>query len=150
MLLPHGTLQCRDQWSLYVPHSGHYMYRTVVTICTASGHCMNRTVVTMYRTVVTVCTAQWSLCTAQWLLYVPPVVTICTASGHCMYRTVVTICTASGYCMYRTVVTIYTAQWSLYVPQGLTHTNPTYCPHSCIYVFCVDLRTNSHYFPIQH
>ena len=20
----------------------------------------------------------------------------------------------------------------------------------CIYVFCVDLRTNSHYFPIQH
>ena len=23
------------QWSLYVPHSGHYMYRTVVTICTA-------------------------------------------------------------------------------------------------------------------
>ena len=26
----------RAQWSLYVPHSGHYMYRTVVTICTAS------------------------------------------------------------------------------------------------------------------
>ena len=24
------------RWSLYVPHSGHYMYRTVVTICTAS------------------------------------------------------------------------------------------------------------------
>ena len=48
------------QWSLYVPHSGHYMYRTVVTICTASGHYM-------YRTVVTICTAQWSL-------YVPPVV----------------------------------------------------------------------------
>jgi len=24
------------QWSLYVPHSGHYMYRTVVAICTAS------------------------------------------------------------------------------------------------------------------
>jgi len=23
-------------------------------------------------------------------------------------------------------------------------------PHSCIYVFCVDLRTNSDYFPIQH
>ena len=37
-------------WSLYVPHSGHYMYRTVVTICTAqwslyvphSGHYMYR------------------------------------------------------------------------------------------------------------
>jgi len=41
------------QWSLYVPHSGHYMYRTVVTVCTAqwslyvlqSGHYMYRTVV---------------------------------------------------------------------------------------------------------
>jgi len=28
--------------------------------------------------------------------------------------------------------------------------NPTFCPHSCIYVFCVDLRTNSDYFFIQH
>ena len=33
----------------------------------------------------------------------------------------------------------------------------TYCEYvfvasgiHCIYVFCVDLRTNSHYFPIQH
>jgi len=57
----------KSQWSLYVPHSGHYMYRTVVTICTAhwslyvllSGHYMYRTVVTIY--------------TAQWSLYVPPV-----------------------------------------------------------------------------
>ena len=73
---------CTALWSLYVPHSGHYMYRTVVTICTAlwslyvphSGHYM-------YRTVVTICTAQWSL-------YVPH-------CSHYMYRTVVTICTAS-------------------------------------------------------
>jgi hypothetical protein len=58
---------CTAQWSLYVPHSGHYMYRTLVTICTAhwslyvphSGHYT-------YRTVVTICTAHWSL-------YVPPV-----------------------------------------------------------------------------
>ena len=33
---------------------------------------------------------------------------------------------------------------------SLTFNNPTFCPHSCIYVFCVDLRTNSDYFPIQH
>ena len=45
-----------------------------------SGH-------TMYRTVVTICTAQWSLYVPQWSLYVPH-------SGHYMYRTVVTICTA--------------------------------------------------------
>ena len=105
---------CKAQWSLHVPYSGHYMYRTVVTI----------------RTV-------------QWSLYVP-------YSGHYMYRTVVTICTAqwspyvpySGHYMYRTVVTIRTA--------SLTFNNSTICPHSCIYVFCVDLRTNSDYFPIQH
>jgi len=31
---------CTAQWSLYVPHSGHYMYRTVVTVCTAQlTHC---------------------------------------------------------------------------------------------------------------
>jgi hypothetical protein len=48
-------------------------------------------------------------------------------SGHYMYRTAVTICTAS-----------------------LTFSNPTFCPHSCIYVFFVDLRTNSDYFTIQH
>ena len=47
-----------DLWSLYVPHSGHYTYRTAVTICTAqrslyvphSGHYT-------YRTAVTICTA---------------------------------------------------------------------------------------------
>ena len=104
---------CTAQCSLYVPHSGRCMYRTVVTVCTAqwslyvphSGHCMHRTVVTV--------------CTAQWSLYVPH-------SGRYMYRIVVTICTAS-----------------------LTLSNSTFCPQ-CIYVFCVDLRTNSHYFPIQH
>ena len=97
---------CTAQWSLYVPHSGHYMYRTVVTVCAA-----------------------------EWSLYVPH-------SGHCMYRTVVTICTA---------------HWSLYVPhsghymyhQFNIHTFYV-LPTQCIYVFCVDLRTNSHYFPIQH
>jgi hypothetical protein len=36
-------------------------------------------------------------------------------------------------------------KWSLYVPPSLTFTNSTFCPHSCIYVFCVDLRTNSDY-----
>jgi hypothetical protein len=47
-------------------------------------------------------------------------------SGHYMYRTVVTICTTS-----------------------LTFNNSTFCPHS-VFVFCVDLRTNSDYFPIQN
>ena len=99
----------------------------------------------MYRTVVIIFTAQWSL-------YVP-------YSGHYMYRTVVTICTAqwslyvphSGHYMYRTVVTTCTAQWSLYVPHSGHYMYQFYVlPTQCIYVFCVDLRTNSDYFPIQH
>ena len=117
--------------------SGHYMYSRVVTICTSqwslyvphSGHYM-------YRTVVTICTAQWSL-------YVPP-------SGHYMYRTVVTICTAqwslyvphSGHCMYGTVVTVCNT--------SLTFKQFYVLPTQCIYVFCVDLRTNSDYFTVQH
>ena len=52
-----GTI-CTAQWSLYVPHSGHFMYRTVVT-----------------------------LCTAQWSLYVPPGSTFrnSTFCPHSMY-----------------------------------------------------------------
>jgi len=82
-----------------------------------------------------------------WVPNVNPLSPTC----HYMYRTAVTICTAqrslyvphSGHYMYHT-------QWSIYVPLRLKFTNSTFCPHRYIYVFCVDLRTNSHYFPIQH
>jgi hypothetical protein len=125
------------QWSLSIPHSGHYMYRTVVTICTV-----------------------------QWSLYVPLSVTICTAqwslyvvhSGHYMYRTMVTIYTVhwslyvspSGHHMYRTMVTICTAQWSLHIlhsghymyrpvvticTTSLTFNNSMFCPHTVFMCF---------------
>jgi hypothetical protein len=32
---------------------------------------------------------------------------------------------------------------------SLTFSNSTFCPH-IVFMFCVDLRTNSDYFPIQH
>ena len=35
-------------------------------------------------------------------------------------------------------------------PPAVTFKNSTFYPTQCIYVFCVDLRTNSDYFPIQH
>ena len=102
------------QWSLYVPHSGQYMYRTVVTICTAQWSLyVPHSVHYMYRTVFTICTAQYSI-------YVPH-------SGQYMFRTVVTICTA---------------QWSLYVPHSGHYTyrqfnihNSTFCPHSVFMCF---------------
>jgi hypothetical protein len=107
---PFGILvRLQAQWSLYAPHSGHYMYRTVVTICTAqwslyaphSGHYM-------YRPVVTICTAQWSL-------YVPH-------SGHYLYRPMVTICTTSlTFTTLRSAHTLY-----LYVLCGSQNKQPLF------------------------
>jgi hypothetical protein len=49
------------------------------------------------------------------------------------------------------------AQWSLYVPHSGRYMYHQFniqqfyvLPTHCIYVFCVDLRTNSDYFTIQH
>jgi hypothetical protein len=82
-----------------------------------------------------------------------------------MYRTAVTICIVqrslyvsySGHYMYRTVVTICIAQWSLYVSYSGHYMYHQFniqlfyvLPKQSIYVFCVDLRKNSDYFPIQH
>jgi len=97
------------------------MYRTVVTIYTAHwSQYVPQSGHYMYRTVVTICTEHWSK-------YVPH-------SGHRMYR--------SGHYMYRTVVTICTAKFNIQQLYVL--------PTQCIYEFCVDLRANSDYFPIQH
>ena len=70
-------------------------------------------------------------------------------SGHYIYR--------SGHYIYRTVVTISTAQWSLYLPHSGHYMYRQFniqqfyvLPTQCIYVFSVNLRTNSGYFAIQH
>jgi len=47
------------------------------------------------------------------------------------------------------LIKIIKAQWSLYVPPGSTATNSTFYPRSVFMCFCVDLRTNSHYFNIN-
>jgi len=52
-----------------------------------------------------------------------------------MLHVVATTLEPTGHYMYRTVVTVCTTQFNIqqfYVP-----------PTQCIYVFCVDLRTNS-------
>jgi hypothetical protein len=54
-----------------------------------------------------------------------------TVSMHCQLN----ILKPSGHYMYHQVFNIQ----QFYV-----------LPTQCIYVFCVDLRTNSDYFPIQH
>ena len=93
------------------------------------------TLLTPENPVVTICTASGHYMYRQWSLYVPP-------SGHYMYRQWSLYVPPSGHYMYRPLVTICTA--------SLTFSNSTFCPTQCICVFCVDLRTNSEYFPIQH
>jgi len=48
----------------------------------------------------------------------------------------------NGHYMYRAVVIICTTSYSIPIFSVLTT--------QCIYGFCVDLRTNSDYFTIQH
>jgi len=74
-------------------------------------------------------TAIISLYSINWLVFI--------TETECVYRAVRTgylyIIRNIGYYMYH--------QFNIH--------NSTFCPH-CIYVFCVDLRSNSVYFPIQH
>ena len=70
----------KAQWSPYVQSSGHYVYSTVVTMCTAQWSlCVQHSGHYVYSTVVTICTALWSLCVQH--------------SGHYVYSTVVTLFT---------------------------------------------------------
>ena len=115
-LQPHATSSpLRSKYSLQCPK-----LHVCCTNLTLNVNPLNPRDHYMYRTVVTICTAQWSL-------YVPPVVTmvtICTAqrslyvphSGHYLYRQWSLYVPHSGHYMYCTVVTICTAQWSLYIP----------------------------------
>jgi hypothetical protein len=50
-----------------------------------------------------------------------------------------------GYYAYRSM-----AQWALYLPPRCNIKKFYVLPLQCIYVFCVDLRTNSDYFTVQN
>ena len=109
--------------------SGHYMYRTVVTICTASLTLNNST---FYPHTVFMCfvwiseqTAIISLYNINWL--------VCITETECVYCAVRTgylyiiqiLLKPSSHYMYRTVVTICTT--------SLTFNNSTFCPH-CVFL----------------
>jgi hypothetical protein len=77
--------------------------------------------------VMALCWERQYRCLRELTLYNP--------TGHYMCRQLCTVCTAScGYYMYR-----QSNIQQFYV-----------LPTQCIFVFCVDLRTNSDYFPIKH
>jgi hypothetical protein len=89
----------------------------------------------------------WSLYVppGMWSIYVPPVVvTICTAScGHYMYWQLWSLYVQP------IVVTICTASCGHYMNRQFNIQQFYVLPTQCVYVFCVDLRINSDYFPIQ-
>ena len=94
----------------------------------------------------------------QFFTLQSPVVTICTASlrfndsAFCPQR--VFMCFVWIW-EQTAIISLYGIDWFVFI----TETECVYCavrstfyvlPTQCIYVFCVDLRTNSDYFTVQH
>jgi hypothetical protein len=104
----------------------------------------------------------------HWLLYVPARLTFTnsTSCPHSVFMCFVWIseqtaiislyninwlvCRTETGCLLRGTNWVFKAQWLLYVPTRLTFNKFYVLPTQCIYVFCVDLRTNSNYFTVQH
>ena len=123
----------RKQYNLIILE----LWCPVVTIRTDSGHYTYR----------------------QWSLYVPTVVTIRTDSLTCSNSTFspphsVFMCFV-WISEQTAIISLYSVDWLVFI----TETECVYCavrstfyvlPTQCICVFCVDLRTNSDYFTVQH
>jgi hypothetical protein len=113
---------------------------------------------------------EWAI-RAQWLLYVPPGLTFpnSTFCPHSVFMCFVWISEQTA------IISLYSINWLVFV----TETGCVYCAvrteslyvispvvtlstarfnihkfyvllTQCVYVFCVDLRTNSDYFPTRH
>jgi F0F1-type ATP synthase assembly protein I len=161
---------CTAQWSLYVPHSGHYMYHQfnihnstssvlfllLINPLKLSGHYM-------YRTVVTICTTSLTFNNSAffphsvfmcfvWLSEQPAMISRSHINGLVGITE-----TESDYCAVRTA-SLYiilhiqpsTAQWSLYVNTGLTFHNSTFCPHSVFMCFVWIWEHRAHHILTRH
>jgi len=103
---------CTAQWLLYVPHSGHYVYRTVVTICTTSLTFKNYTFcphsVFMCFVRIWEQTAIISLYNINWLVFITKTKCVYCAVRAGSVVTVVTICTTSlTFTILRSAHTVY-------------------------------------------
>ena len=91
-----------------------------------------------------------NICTAQWSLYVQTVWhSTILRSAHTLYLCI--LCGSQN----KPIISLYSTDWLVLI----TETECVYwavrstfyvLPTHCIYVFCVDLRTNSDYFTVQH
>jgi len=119
--VPYLFTVCGD-WSIISPlkTSGHYMYRTAVTICTVrfnihKFHVLPSQYIYVFFVWIWEQTAIISLHSINWLVCITDLT------------------------LYGPVVTICTVRFNIHKINVL--------PTRCIFVFCVDLRTNSDYFP---
>ena len=134
--------------------SGHYMYEyhqfDIQQICVLSTQCICVFCVDL-RTNSDYFTVQhWlvgfynrrSMFTARYILH-------STFCPHSMFMCFVWIWEQT------VIISLYSINWLVFV----TETESVYCtvcstfyvlPTQCIYVFCVELRTNSDYFTVQH
>ena len=116
------------------------------------------------------CSTNWVfICNSvQWWLYVPSSLTFTNSAfcPHSVFLCFVWIWEQTA------IISLYSFNWLVFVTETeceirtgslyIIQPDGNYMYHQinihklyvlpthCIYVFCVDLRTNSHYFPIQH
>ena len=143
------------QWKLYVPHSGHYMYRTVVTICTAqwslyiphNGHYIYGTAVTVCKLVLafnnaTFCPQSVFVCSV-WISEQTAIISlyninwlVCITETECVYCAVRT-----GYINIIQVICFIwiweqTATISLYSIKWLVFITKTGCVYCAVRTGC--------------
>jgi hypothetical protein len=88
---------------------------------------------------------KYQSCIAMWLQYVPQVLTFTNSAfcPHSVFMCFVWIWEQTA------IISLYSINWLIFI----TKTECVYCAvryaHT-VYVFCVDLRTNTDYFTVQH
>jgi hypothetical protein len=125
----------RPQWSLYVPYSGHCMYRTVVTIYTTSLTFNNSTFcphsVFMYFVWISEKTGVISLHNFNWLVFITE-----TVSVYCAVRTG-SLCINQNLFAFKSLVcTIHTVHCTHCARCTLCTIHTVHCTHSALYTLC--------------
>jgi len=123
-------------------------------------------------------TAIISLYSINWLVFITETVCVyCAVRTTFLYTASLTFnnstfCPHSAFMCFvwiweqTAIISLYSINWLVFITEtecvycavrtgslytaSLTFSNSTFCPHSVFMCFCVDLRTNSDYFPIQH
>ena len=111
------------------------------------------------------CINLWFFCNRYLTLY-SPVVTKCTTSlkfNNSTFCPLILFLCFVWISKHTGITSLYNINWQVFIRDltlyspvvsicttSLTFNNSTFCPHSCIFTFCVDLRTNSEDIPMKN